>query len=232
MKWHEMQDDDLVALGPDQLGLMILETFAGSGDVNLNSTLRGQEQHQGRQAAALVAIAEAWAWLRRLGFVCPHAFQTDSGLEHVTRLGRAVATDPKQRTAALAAARLDVDVHPLIAATARRQFLLGEYELAVFASLKRVEIRVRSLAGLTDNDYGTDLMNRAFGPNGALTDPTTLKGEQEAVRQFFYGTYGVLRNPAGHRDVNYDDVNEASEAILTASLLMRILDRIERRLAP
>ena len=48
----------------------------------------------------------------------------------------------------------------------------------------------------------------------------------------FAGTYAVLRNPAGHREVNYDDVSEAAEAVLTASLLMRILDRVEARLAP
>jgi hypothetical protein len=31
--------------------------------------------------------------------------------------------------------------------------------------------------------------------------------------------------------VNYDDVAEAAEAVIAASLLMRILDRIERRVA-
>jgi hypothetical protein len=32
--------------------------------------------------------------------------------------------------------------------------------------------------------------------------------------------------------VNYDDVSEAADAVQTASLLMRILDRIDRRLNP
>lgn len=47
----------------------------------------------------------------------------------------------------------------------------------------------------------------------------------------FAGAYGVLRNPPGHREVNYDDVAEAAEAVQVASLLMRILDRVEARLA-
>ncbi|MFF7099994.1 hypothetical protein ACFY9X_07385 [Streptomyces nigra] len=42
--------------------------------------------------------------------------------------------------------------------------------------------------------------------------------------------YAVLRNPSGHREVSFDDVIEASEAVMTASLLMRMLDKIERRL--
>jgi hypothetical protein len=40
----------------------------------------------------------------------------------------------------------------------------------------------------------------------------------------------VLRNPAGHRQVDYSDLSEAGEAVQTASLLMRILDRVEDRL--
>jgi len=40
-----------------------------------------------------------------------------------------------------------------------------------------------------------------------------------------------LRNPAGNREVNYDDVAEAAEAVQVGSLLMRILDRVEQRLS-
>ena len=40
----------------------------------------------------------------------------------------------------------------------------------------------------------------------------------------------MLRNPAGHCQVDYADLSEAGEAVQTASLLMRILDRVEDRL--
>ncbi len=40
----------------------------------------------------------------------------------------------------------------------------------------------------------------------------------------------MLRNPSGHRDVDYDDVAEAAEDLVVASLLMRVLDRVQRRL--
>ena len=46
----------------------------------------------------------------------------------------------------------------------------------------------------------------------------------------FAGAYGMLRNPAGHRQVDYADISEAPEAVQTASLLMRVLDRVEDRL--
>ena len=95
--------------------------------------------------------------------------------------------------------------------------------------MKAVEVRVRRLGAFSDEVIGVDLMNRAFGPTGPLTDPTAAKGEQEGTRAFFAGAYAVLRNPAGHREVDYSDVAEAANAVHTASLLMRMLDRVEIR---
>jgi uncharacterized protein (TIGR02391 family) len=121
-------------------------------------------------------------------------------------------------------------LHPLIEAEARPQFLINKQEQGVFASMKTVEIRVRKLAGFGDDAIGVDLMNKAFGPTGPLTDPSASKGEQDGNRMMFAGAYAVLRNPAGHRQVDYADPSEAAEAVQTASLLMRILDRVEDRL--
>jgi uncharacterized protein (TIGR02391 family) len=70
-------------------------------------------------------------------------------------------------------------------------------------------------------------MNRAFGPGAPLCDTEATKGEQDGVRGLFAGAYAVLRNPGGHREVDYDDPRETAEAVHTASLLMRILDRVE-----
>jgi uncharacterized protein (TIGR02391 family) len=121
-------------------------------------------------------------------------------------------------------------LHALIEAEARPQFLINKPEQGVFASMRAVEVRVRQLGGFGDDVIGVDLMNKAFGPGGPLTDVTAVKGEQEGTRALFAGAYAVLRNPAGHRQVDYDDSSEAAEAVQTASLLMRILGRVEDRL--
>lgn len=121
-------------------------------------------------------------------------------------------------------------LHPLTEAEARPQFLISKPEQGVFASMKAIEIRVRKLAGFGEDVVGVDLMNKAFGPTGPLTDSSAVKGEQEGTRMLFAGAYAVLRNPAGHRQVDYVDLSEAAEAVQTASLLMRILDRVEDRL--
>jgi uncharacterized protein (TIGR02391 family) len=121
-------------------------------------------------------------------------------------------------------------LHPLIETEARPQFLIRKLDQAVFTSLKAVEIRVRALGGYPDRVTGVDLMNRAFSPNGPLTDLSAPKGEQDGTRALFAGAFGALRNPAGHRQVDYDDLSEAAEAVQLASMLMRILDRIQKRL--
>jgi uncharacterized protein (TIGR02391 family) len=121
-------------------------------------------------------------------------------------------------------------LHPLIEAEARPQFLINKPEQGVFSAMRAVEVRVRRLSGFGDEVIGVDLMNKAFGPGGVLTDTSAVKGEQDGTRALFGGAYAVLRNPAGHRQVDYADLSEAAEAVQVASLLMRILDRVEDRL--
>jgi uncharacterized protein (TIGR02391 family) len=138
--------------------------------------------------------------------------------------------DGTQRCASLAAGVVTGILRCGSARRAHELELIGKPGQGVFASMKAVEIRVRRLAGLGEEVIGVDLMNKAFGPTGPLTDPVSGKGEQEGTRMLFAGAYAVLRNPAGHRQVDYTDLSEAAEAVQTASLLMRVLDSAENRL--
>ncbi len=162
--------------------------------------------------------------LRSRALIARTPGQTLDAAITVTRTGRRVVNEGP--TAFRAAERLQSGIHPRSEreVEARPQFLIGRYELGVFASMKAVEIRVRQLGGYPDHLIGVDLMNQAFGPNGKLIDPSMAKGEKEGTRAFFAGAYAILRNPSGHREVNYDDVSEAADAVQTASLLMRILE--------
>lgn len=225
----DLDPTQVAALPVDQLGLVILDDLISSNEWNEYNYLLGAERAYGRASPPLEAIAEALAWLRARALIARSPGQTSDAAIFVTRTGRQVAKEgPK---AFYAAERLQGGVHPLVEAKARPQFLIGEYEQGVFASLKAVEVRVRKLGGFGDEVIGVDLMNKAFGPTGPLTDPSSVKGEQEGTRALFAGAYAVFRNPSGHREVNYDDFSEAAEMVQTSSLLMRILDRIEQRLA-
>ncbi len=181
----------------------------------------------GRSPAAN-AIAEATAWLRGHAFIARTPGQTSGDAIFVTARGHEAL---RQGIATVqAAAALEHGLHPLLVQRVRRHFLLGEYEQGVFVAMKAVEVRVRSLSKLGDAMVGVGLMTQAFREGGPLTDADAVWAERQGVMALFQGAYAVLRNPASHREVDYDDVTEAAEAVGTASLLMRILDRVEQRL--
>jgi Protein of unknown function (Hypoth_ymh) len=119
--------------------------------------------------------------------------------------------------------------HPLVEAVARPQFAIKQPDQAVFTSLREVEIRVRKLGQFPADVVGVELMNKAFGPTGPLTDPASPRGEQDGTRALFGGAMGVLRNSTGHRQVDLG-MAEAVEGVALASHLMRILDAAEDRL--
>jgi uncharacterized protein (TIGR02391 family) len=213
----------------DELGLEVIAALVATRQWNeynnLNSASQDARYRNGDQA--LHALAESLTWLRSRGFIARTPGHTADSAIFVTRAGHRALKDGLARVRA--EARLHEGLHQTLERRCRRQFLLGEYEQAVFVAMKAVEVRVRDLAGLGEDSTGVDLMNRAFGPTGQLTDRNAVKGEQEGTRMLFAGAYATLRNPSGHREVDYDDVAEAAEAVVTASLLMRILDRVERR---
>lgn len=224
----DLPPDQVAALPVDELGILLLADMATTKEWNEYNYLLAAEQAY-RRTEALAAIAEAVGWLRARALIARTPGQSSENAIFITRTGlRVLADGPK---AFQATERLQGGTHLSIEAKARPQFLIGAYELGVFASMKAVEIRVRRLGGFADDMVGVDLMNRAFGPNGPLTDQGVVKGEQDGTRALFVGAYAVFRNPTGHREVNFDDVSEAAEMVHTASLLMRILDRVEARLS-
>ncbi|GHH73760.1 hypothetical protein GCM10018781_38800 [Kitasatospora indigofera] len=175
------------------------------------------------------AIAEAVEWLRANGMIAAKPGDGASQAIFITRRG--IEASKQDVRAARSISRLQGNLHPLIERKARRQFLLGEYENAIFVSMKAIEVRVRELGGYGHDVVGVDLMTRAFKPGGPLADSAAPGGEVEGTMALFRGAYAVLRNPSGHREVSFEDVTEASEAVMTASLLMRMLDKISERLA-
>lgn len=180
------------------------------------------------------ALDEGWAWLVRQGLIAEDSNrrggQKDLIYFFVTRLGWQVNKREDARQQLKATARLDMDLHPRIADRVRTQFLLGEHDGAVLVAMREVEVRVRELVGGSDSDLGTVLMKEAFKRGGPLHDSEMDKGEADATMALFWGALGVFKNPVSHRNVQYDDPTMASEVILLADLLLRILDRTESRL--
>jgi uncharacterized protein (TIGR02391 family) len=229
--------DEAVALPTPTLGVHLLRMLAASRDSqmlhphNVINRPNWEDHDLGKNPVAFLrAIAEAWAWLVAEGLVARRPDQHNEFC-FITRRGMQLAsrTDPLRDLAA--EARLAQGLHPRIEARIRQQFLLGEFELAAFAAMKEVEIRVRELGAYPDSEIGVRLMLAAFHEMGPLTDPSLDQGEQAATRALFWGAIGVFKNPSSHRQVQFDDPTEAAEVVLFADLLLRLLDRVEARLA-
>jgi uncharacterized protein (TIGR02391 family) len=181
----------------------------------------------------LRGVSEAWAWLVSQGLLARRPDQSSSDAYFVTQRGRALAAQDDPRRQLRLERRLSVDLHPRLEKRIRSQFLLGEVELAAFAAMREVEIRVRELAGLSDSVIGVKLMRTAFGPGGPLRQPDQDPGEQDAVMNLFVGAIGTYKNPSSHRQVDYSDPSVAAEVVILADLLLRTLDELESgRTAP
>jgi len=232
-----LSPQDALDLPIDELAMIVLKDI---DDTRENSEFNYIAQYADRQDSpyrqgvgsqyhlGIYAITEAISWLRSRHMLSHRPMDNRNDTMVVTNSGRkAMELKPDDIKAI---ARLQDNLHPLILRRARRQFLLGEYENAIFVSMKAVEVRVRKLSKLGDEVIGVDLMTKAFKSGGPLADPSAPAGEVQGTMYLFAGAYAVLRNPSGHREVEFDDVTEASEAVITASLLMRILDKVDKRI--
>lgn len=61
---------------------------------------------------------------------------------------------------------------------------------------------------------------------GPFMDGELEGGEREGIQHLFAGAIATFENPLGHGQVDYDDPTEASEVVLLADLLMRLIDRM------
>lgn len=229
-----LSNEEIAALPVDRLAYAVLEFLAATNEWNSYNFLNAESQNREhrRDHATLGYLTEAIWWLRVHGLIAhPKPGQSHADSMIITRAGRAALDSGLAPV--IASARLTSDLHPRLAAIPT-QYLLGEYELAAFAALREVEIRVREMSGLPDSMLGKDLMRQAFAVDrrpeaepGPLTDTGADKGEQQGLSDLFAGAIATFKNPPSHRRIDYSDPTEASEVVLLADLLMRILDRVD-----
>jgi len=180
-------------------------------------------QQIGRQVAQI--LMEGWVWLEREGMIAPRPGITGEWV-FVTRRGMR-ANEESNLAAYIKGNRLpEESLDPVLARKVRPLFLRGDYDVAVFQAFKEVEIRVRKAAGLPDSLVGVELVRQAFDPQrGPLADMTRIPAERKAMSHLFAGAIGLYKNPSSHRDMTLDDPDEATELILLANHLLRVVSR-------
>jgi uncharacterized protein (TIGR02391 family) len=224
--WFELDDDEVVALATDELALRILIQIGTGSENRFNAVMRMErDSSEAVPREAAQAATEAWWWLIRKGLIVPDPPDDGSWLR--SRLGDEIVRAGAEGLRRLSSTeRIDVDVHPRIAADVRAEFLRGKFETAVFTAMREVEIALREKSRADHVAYGQSLVNFAFGKGGTLIDASTASAEEQAVGNLFRGAIGSFKNPPSHRRVDFDDPTEAAEIVLFASLLLRILDRL------
>jgi hypothetical protein len=137
-----LSPQEVLDLPVDQLALRVLADLIESREWNEHSyTLKYHQDTQGgfgSSQAAQEAIAEAMGWLRAHGMIARQPNNHSDSAIFVTRWGRAAAS--RSLAEIQAVDRMQVNLHPLIERKARPQFLLGEYENAIFVAMKAVEV--------------------------------------------------------------------------------------------
>jgi uncharacterized protein (TIGR02391 family) len=223
-----LSPDEIQSLPLDRLGILVLKHLVDTKEWNSYNFLNSGRNLR-LPESTLRCWSEALNWLVSKNLVArgePSQSSPDSIF--ITRLGNKVLQAGLDTIRA--AERLEVALHASLERV-RSQFLLGEYELAAFAAMREVEIRVRELSGADSSLLGVKLMRKSFGDGGRLADSELDPGERIGIMELFAGAIGTFKNPPSHRQVDYADPTEASEVVLLADLLMRLLDRVEGRVA-
>lgn len=227
MRLADLSDDEVRALPVERLAMVVLNALIDRNDWSAHN-FKNDQQHAGRRESAMKALIEALGWLTSHNLVAyGHPTQSSSEAIMITRAGQVAAAEGLGTMQA--EQRLVADLDRRLG-RARTQFLLGEFEAAAFLAMREVEIAVRKKIRAPDSLIGTKLTKHAFNPeNGPLSDVAIDLGERVGLMELYSGALATFRNPVSHRDIDYGDPIQASEVVLFADLLLRMLDRMKVR---
>ena len=228
--------DILLKMAMEELGAILLRVASEHSQNGLthqqtifsqiHDSPNGQQGYpQNKHRDVELAVGEAWNWLMVQGLLIPDAgINGNNGWVRLGRKAQGLLDNQSFANYSRAVAFPKSLLHPAIAEAVWLDLTRGDLETAIFKAFKAVEIAVRDAGDYGSTDYGTDLMRKAFGKNGPLSDQKQPEAEREALAHLFAGAIGSYKNPHSHRTVTICDVAEAQEMAILASHLLRIVD--------
>jgi len=196
----------LIALEPEELGPVVLQLIHSAGGdgqfrISLLTACLAYADPESWPARVRIsvdqALAEAFAWLGRVGLIMPAYGATgEAGLWVLTRRGKDVRTEQAAHAYKEGMLLPEGLVHPLILQKTHAAFLRGDHDIAVLSAFKAIEVAVRKAASSDEGEIGVRLMRTAFEPDkGLVADWQLERGEQQAQADLFAGAIGAAKNP-------------------------------------
>jgi uncharacterized protein (TIGR02391 family) len=168
-------------------------------------------------------IQQVTSELVRDGYIKP--YKTNSYMLTKKGLGQTAKPFEKMELPTMDLVSLISSNFKLFRAT-HNDYIEGDFEIVVFKSFKLLEESVREKAQLTANDYGKDLMIKAFRPiTGRLVcQSAETNAEQDSLLDLMKGAIGFYKNPKSHRTVVIENPDKVIRIVLLARLLLDVLD--------
>lgn len=211
---------DLTSLAQVERAYFNIRAYCGHFDTDIHGPMRSHTD----RVATRNALLEAWNYLERLGLIAVDIDQSSSDNFFVTRRGHEAAQSVEAYRRAVQRAHFPATTfHPGLRGATYDAFVRGNFQQAVNEAFRVIEVRVRDASGLASS--GVPLMREAFHEDkGPLRSSSTDSGERQALAHLFAGAFGCVRNPGIHRALPGDDVSQAVEQLMLASLLLRLVD--------
>jgi hypothetical protein len=190
--------DALLALSPEEIGPLLIriarqDQERGMFHPNNLANLTTDSYRSTRAREVATVVSEGWEWLRGNGFIVPAPGTNGShGWMVFGRRAESLAASDEILAGFRAAASFPKSLlHRSFAEKVWLKLARGEFADAVFDAFKAVEEAVRLAGNYSLNDFGVDLMRKAFHKlNGPLTDLSQPEPEREALAHLFAGAIG------------------------------------------